>query len=115
MFTHKGAGTHHSAPRMRRCGRSPASTTVLHSQRNRNSPASHRISSRDVRMTRAARPVAGSMFCDSAVRLEVWSKPGMAGRAKGEGRDVFMEMNCPFFCSDQRDMTAQLICVEVTR
>lgn len=106
---------HHSAPRVRRAGRSPDSTTVLHVQRTRNSPASQRISSCDVRMNRAARPVSGSMFCDSAVRLLVWKGAGVAGRVKGVGRGVFMEMNCPFFCPDQRDMTAQMICLEVPR
>ncbi len=84
------AGTHHSAPRARRAGRSPDSTTVLQAQRSRSSPASHLISSRDVRMTRAARPVARSMFSDIDVRLLEWKGASTAARVKGAGREVFM-------------------------
>lgn len=80
----------HSAPRVRRAGRSPDSTTVLHVQRTRNSPASQCISSCDVRMTRAARPVAMSMFSLMAVRELQWKGAGVAGRVKESEREVFM-------------------------
>ncbi|WP_313082596.1 hypothetical protein [Pulveribacter sp.] len=75
--------------RARRAGLSPVSTTVLHSQRSRSSPASQRISSRDVRMTRAARPVCASTFCDSDVRVLLWKGASVAG-VSGIGRVVFM-------------------------
>lgn len=75
--------------RVRRADVWPVSTTVLQSQRSRNSPASQRISSRDVRMTRAVRPVCASTFCDSDVRVLLWKGASVAG-ASGVGRVVFM-------------------------
>jgi len=83
--------------RMRRCiGRSPDSTTVAHSQRTCSSPAIQVSTSREVRMTRTERPVSGSMFCDSAVRLLEWKGAGQAMRAEGVGRDVFMSTSSFF-------------------
>lgn len=78
-------------------------------ERITNSLPCQAISSLEVDSTRVICPVAGSTFAESAVRVLEWTKPGIAG-PKGVGRDVFMEMNCPFFCPDQRDMTAQIIC-----
>lgn len=51
---------------------------------------------------------------ENAVRELTWKGAGM-GRSLGVGRGVFMEMNFPFFCLDQRDMTAQIICGGLTR
>lgn len=80
--------THHSAPRVRRTGRSPLRWTVVTSQRINSSPARQHSSSREVRITRLGRPLA-SMFIDNDVRLDSWKTWLMAGAA-GVGRCVFM-------------------------
>lgn len=91
---------HHSAPWVRRALRSPASSTRLLWQHIRNSPASHRISNRLVWSTCVRRPVPGSVFCDSAVRVLLW-KGWTEARSDEGGRDVFMAQIVEFFCPDR--------------
>ena len=114
-----GALRHHSALRpagcSRRRGAFPSDRTCAAWYSNRISPAIHRISNFEVIMTCVDSPVAGSTFREKAVLLDEWKGAGVAGIWTWGGRRVFMEMNCPFFCPDQRDMTAQDICGGLTR
>lgn len=87
------AGTHHRFPRMSRradCRGGSSAGTVMAFARNPtcNSPARHSISSRVVLSVCVPRPVSGSVFTDSAVRVLMWN--GYAGRALVKGRGVFM-------------------------
>lgn len=99
---------HHSSLRRQR-GPSPTERACAARYSTWSSPAIHLISSFAVRMTCVDSPVSGSTFMEKSVLLDEWKGAGM-GRSLGEGRGVFMAMNCPFFCLDQRDMTMQIIC-----
>lgn len=71
-----------------RCRPLPSETSLLW-HRIRSSPACHHISSRLVRNTCVRLPVAVSVFADSAVRVLEWTRPAVAGAARG-WRVVFM-------------------------
>ncbi|WP_147403637.1 hypothetical protein [Alicycliphilus denitrificans] len=104
--------THHRAPRFQRRARVLSSrprTARATEHRITTAPDCHDSSSFEVVSTRVRCPVTASAFSLIAVRELLWKGAGQAVRAKGDGR-VFMEMDCPFFCPDQRDMTAQIIC-----
>lgn len=74
-----------------RCrSRVASSCTRLVLQAMHSSPASQHNSSREVVITCRRWPVAGSMFCDSAVRVLLWKGASVAGPAIGVGREVFM-------------------------
>lgn len=94
------AGTHHRLPRVSRradCRGGSSAGTVMAFARNPtcNSPARHSISSRVVLSVCVPRPVSGSVFTDSAVRVLMWN--GYAGRALVKGRGVFMPPSSIFF------------------
>lgn len=80
---------HQRAPGLQRAARSPASSTRLLWQHIRNSPVSHRISSRLVESTCVRRPVSRSVFIESVVRVLLW-KGWTAARSDEGVRDVFM-------------------------
>lgn len=88
-YFRKRAGTHHSAPRVRRIGRSPCNCTVLPSQRTCSSPPTHASRNRLVVITRRACLVSVSRFRVMDVRLDSCTRPAGTG-ANGVGRGVCM-------------------------
>lgn len=97
------AAGHRRAPRAERRARAgssrPLITVRATAHRTTNSPACQASSSLLVVSTRLRCPEAGSMFCDSAVRVLLWKGTGMAGPANEVGRDVFMPASSIFFAS----------------
>lgn len=77
------------------------------------SPDTQLSTSLEVVSTCVRRPLAMSVFCEIAVCVLEWKGSDKAGLMSGVGRGVFMEMDCPLFCPDQRDMTVQMICLEM--
>ena len=96
ILSRKRAGTrpHHSSPRRQRGMRfiSSLSTTLVcvACPRSSSEPLCHFISRVDVLKTRVRKPVVGSMFVDSAVRVEWWNGRVSGAAVNSEGRDVFM-------------------------
>lgn len=89
------------APRApgRRCSRVASSSTRLALQAMRSSPAIQHNSSREVVITCRRWLVAGSTFCDSAVRVLLWKGVSVAEPVIGVGREVFMACIVGFFAS----------------
>ena len=73
----------------RRLSRVASICTLLALQVMRSSPATQASSIRDVVIVCSRRPVSGSVFVDSAVRMLSWNAGPAAGAKKGV-RGVFM-------------------------
>lgn len=103
ILSRKRAGTHphHSSPRRQRgMGfESPLSISLVcvACPRSSSEPLCHFISTVDVLKTRVRKPVVGSMFVDSAVRVEWWNGRVSGAAVNSEGRDVFMPSSSNFF------------------
>jgi hypothetical protein len=89
-----GTHSHHSSPRRQRGMRfeSPLSISLVcvACPRSSSEPLCQAISTVDVLKTRVRKPVVGSMFVDSAVRVEWWNGRVSGAAVNSEGRDVFM-------------------------
>lgn len=97
----KRAGAHHRFPLALRVagpdGERSAATVIAFARNSMcSSPARHVISIRIVLSDCVPRPVSGSVFTESAVRVLMWKGDGM-GRSLNVEREVVMPSSSNFF------------------